>query len=111
MTVSAVFAEDYPHLALYCDLHKWPYPEVTFGKPQTKGAIASCDPYSWGVIVDKDFGQVSEKAMGHELAHLIVRIDDRGDSITHGKKFISKEMEIEKFCLMERRKAIRAKRA
>lgn len=105
------FCALYPALVLYCQTHSLTIPRVTLGKPETKNAIAACHPTEWAVIVDKDFGQVSEKTMGHELAHLIVRQTDRMDSITHGPKFISKEMEIERFCTMERRKRIRQKRA
>lgn len=105
------FKASYPSLALYCDTNSLPYPEVVYGQPLTKGAVASCDPYSWRVIVNAKFGDVSEKTMGHELAHLIVRIDAKGDSITHGPKFVNKELEIERFCTYERRKRLRAKKS
>lgn len=112
--VKFIFKNNYPALALYCDQHSLNYPEVVLGKPETDGAVAACHPTEWKVILNELFykakGLVTEKTMGHELAHLIVRVFDRMDSITHGPKFVAKEFEIEKFCTYERRKALRDKK-
>jgi hypothetical protein len=71
---------------------------------------AMCFPDSWGWWENGNLKEIGERTRLHELAHLIVRETDPGDSVTHGPLFRAKELEIENWIRDERRRDIRAAR-
>lgn len=101
---------DSSYINKYCVEHGFPLPLFIEGEPVVKQAAAECLPEEWGMVLNQGLGEIGERTLLHELAHLIVRQDDRGDSITHGPKFRAKELEIENWIRDERRKDIRARK-
>lgn len=98
---------DMTYINRYCEVNGLPLPEVN---PTRFNVAAMCFPLGWGWWYNQDLKDIGERTLCHELAHLIVRKTDRGDSMTHGPKFRAKELEIENFCRDERRKDLRNNR-
>lgn len=92
----------------YCIAHELPLPMVELRADMDEAAM--CFPDTWGWWENGNLPEIGERTRLHELAHLIVRKEDRWDSITHGPKFRTKELEIENWIRDERRRDLRTMR-
>lgn len=100
------------YLEEYCLSKNLPIPKIAPAKEGdilTKGAQARADSKTWVIFVQPWHTKPSDYMLAHELAHLIVGKDDPADSVSHGKRFVAKQLEIEKFFADKRREERRKK--